>query len=137
MRTDPKKLQAVSEYPTSTDVKSLRCFLGLASYYRRFIPNFAKTAGPLYTLTKKNVEFMWTLQCQTVFEMLKELLISAPVLAFSDFSVPFILENDTSLQVLGAVLAQQQSNRLVRLIADASQYLQPDERPYSGNTTSH
>ena len=107
VRTDPKKLQAVSEYPTPTDIKSLQSFLGLASYYRRFIPNFAKTVGPLYTLTKKDVEFVWTPQSQIVFEKLKKLLTSAPVLAFPDFSVPFILETDASLQGLGAVLAQQ------------------------------
>ena len=121
VRTDPKKLQAVSEYPTPTDVRSLRSFLGLASYYRRFIPNFAKTAGPLYTLTKKHVEFVWTPQSHIVFEKLKKLSTSGSVLAFPDFSVPFILETDASLQGLGAVLAQQQqSDKLVRPIAYAS-----------------
>ena len=64
------------------------------------------------------------------FEMLKELLTSAPVLAFPDFSIPFILETDASLQGLGAVLAQQQSNKLVRPIAYASQCLQSHERNY-------
>ena len=131
VRTDPKKLQAVNEYPTPTDVKSLRSFLGLASYYCRFIPNFVKTAGPLYTLTKKDVEFAWTPQSQIVFEKLKKLLTSAPVLAFPDFSVPFILETDASLQGLGAVLALQQlSDKLVRPIAYASRCLQPHEKNY-------
>ena len=64
------------------------------------------------------------------FEMLKELLTSAPVLAFPDFSIPFILETDASLQGLGAVLAQQQSDKLVRPIVCASQCLQSHERNY-------
>ena len=73
---------------------------------------------------------MCTPQCQAVFEMLKELLTTAPVLTFPDFSVPFTLENDASLQGLGAVLARQQSHKLVRPIAYASQCLQPHDRNY-------
>ena len=121
----------MSEYPTPTDVKSLQFFIGLASYYCRFIPNFAKTAGPLYTLTQKDVEFVGTPQSQVVFEKLKKLVTSAPVLAFPDFSVPFILEIDASLQGFGAVLGQQQqqlSDKLVRPIAYASRCLQPHEK---------
>ena len=60
MRTDPKKLVAVRQFPTPTDVKTLRSFLGLASYYRRFVPGFSKIAGPLHALTKKEVEFVWS-----------------------------------------------------------------------------
>ena len=97
---NPKKLQAASEYPTPTNVKSLQSFLGSAIYYHRFIPNFAKIAGSLYTLTKKDIKFMWTPQCQAVFEKLKELLTSAPVLAFPDFSVLIILETDASYKDL-------------------------------------
>ena len=66
--TDPKKLQAVVEFPTPCDVKSLRSFLGLASYYRRFIPNFSKEAGPLYALTKKGVDYVLNEKCQVTFE---------------------------------------------------------------------
>ena len=84
IQTDPKKLQAVNGYPTPTNVKSLRSFLGLASYYRRLIPNFAKVAGPLYVLMKKDVEFTWPPVCQEAFERLRKLLASAPVLAYPD-----------------------------------------------------
>ena len=92
--------------------------MGLAAYYCRFIPHFAKVVGPLHTLTVQ------------VFEKLKELPTSSPVLAFPDFNVLFMLETDASLQALGVVLAQQQSDKTVKPIAYASRCLQPHERNY-------
>ena len=60
VRTDPKKVEAVRDFPPPTDVKRLHSFLGLASYYRRFVPNFANVAQPLHALTKKDLPFTWT-----------------------------------------------------------------------------
>ena len=114
VRTDPKKLKAVNKFPAPTNVKTLRSFVGLASYYRRFIPNFSKIAGPLHSLTRKDVEFLWTPPCQSAFERLKQLLISAPLLAFPRFERPFLLETDASGAGLGAVLAQRQEDGSVR-----------------------
>ena len=108
----------------------MRSFLGLASYYRRFIPQFSRIAGPLHALTKKNSVFTWTAACQKTFERLRKLLASAPVLAYPDFHVPFILETDASVSGLGAVLAQQQEGGLVRPIAYASRSLQEHEKRY-------
>ena len=130
VRTDPAKLQAVLEFPVPTNVKQLRSFLGLTSYYRRFIPQFAKIAGPLHALTKKSSDFMWTAVCQGAFEKLRSLLTSAPVLAYPDFCVPFILETDASGNGLGAVLAQRQNDGLIRPIAYASRSLQEHEKRY-------
>ena len=124
VRTDPSKLQAVLKFPVPTNVKLLRSFLGLMSYYKRFIPQFAKIAGPLHAPMKKNSEYTWTAVCQGAFEKLRNLLTSAPVLAYPDFGVPFILETDASGNGLGAVLAQQQDDELVRPIAYASRSLQ-------------
>lgn len=87
-------------------------------------------AGPLHALTKNDVPFVWTPECQTAFAELKRLLISAPVLAFPDFSKPFILEADVSGAGLGAVLAQKQHDDAVWPIAYASRSLQPHERNY-------
>ena len=63
VRTDPKKIEAVERFSTPQDVKTLRSFLGLASYYRKFVPDFAKVAGPLHALTRKGVPFLWTQSC--------------------------------------------------------------------------
>ena len=89
---DPAKVKAVQDFPPPKDLKTLRSFLGLASYYRRFVPNFSKVAGPLYFLTKKNVTFEWTKHCQQTFETLKDLLTNTPVLAFPNFDEDFLLE---------------------------------------------
>ena len=130
IQTDPKKLLAVNQSPTPTDVKSLRSFMGLASYYRRFVPGFSKVAGPLHALTKKDVAFVWSPECQQAFDHLKELLTAAPVLTFPDFQRPFILETDASGCGLGAVLAQEHPDGAVRPIAYASRSLQKHERNY-------
>ena len=104
--------------------------IGLASYYRRFIPHFSKIAGPLHTLTKKDIEYVWTPQCQEAFEELKRLLSTAPVLAFPNFKFPFMLETDASILGLGAVLAQRQEDGYVKPVAYASRSLQPNEKNY-------
>ena len=61
---DPKKTAAIQEFPLPVDLKSLRSFVGIASYYRRFVPGFSRIAGPLYALTKKDTPFVWTDDCQ-------------------------------------------------------------------------
>ena len=128
--TDPKKLEAVRSFPTPADVRMLRSFLGLASYYRRFVHNFSRVARPLHLLTRKDVPFEWTPECQRAFEQLKALLTSSPVLAYPDFSKPFILETDASGAGLGAVLAQRQTDGTVRPVAYASRSLQGPEHNY-------
>ena len=131
LSTDPEKIRAVREFPVPHDVKTLRSFLGLASYYRRFVPNFSAVAKPLHALTKKEVPFDWTESCQESFVRLKELLTTSPILVLPDFQRDFMLETDASGQGLGAVLAQKQGDGLIRPIAFASRTLQPHERNYS------
>ena len=130
IQTDPRKLVTVKQFPTPTDVKCLHSFLGLASYYRRFVPGFSSVAGPLYALTKKDVSFTWSPECQQAFAQLKEFLMSSPVLRFPDFKQPFILETDASGSGLGAVLAQKQPGGTVHPIAYASRSLQKHESNY-------
>ena len=122
---DPRKIEAVKDYPTPVDVKSLRSFLGLASYYRRFIAGFS-----VYALTRKGVPFTWSATYQGVFDKLKQLLTNAPVLVFHEFSQPFLLETDASGEGLEAVLAQKQEDNSVHPIAYASHTLLPHGRNY-------
>ena len=100
---DPQKIKAVRSYPTPTDLKHLRSFPGLASYYGRFIANFAKIANPLHALTHKDTRFLWDSNYQQALESLAQCLIAAPVLAFPNFDSPFLIETDASGIVLGAV----------------------------------
>ena len=132
IRTAKSKLEAVKQYPVPKDVKSLRSFVGLVSYYRCFIPGFSRVAAPLYTLTKKDipVPFSWAGQCQQAFEELRRLLTDTPVLAFPNFTRPFILETDASGSGMRAVLAQEQEDGTTRPIAYASRSLQAHERNY-------
>ncbi len=129
IEASPAKLDAIRSFPIPSDLKGLRSFLGLASYYRRFIPSFSRVAAPLHALTRKNAPFVWSLSCQEAFDKLEELLTTAPVLAYPDFTQGFILETDASAAGLGAVLAQEQ-NGARRPIAFASRTMQPHERNY-------
>ena len=82
---DPDKVVKVQNFPVPTDVPQLRQFLGLASYYQRFIQNFTAISSPLNTLTKKGVFFQWKTQYQQAFDKLKDLLCTAPVLLYPKF----------------------------------------------------
>ena len=130
LTADPKKVEAVQKFPVPADLKDLRSFLGLASYYRRFIPHFSAIAGPLFSLTRKDVKFEWSLDCQRALDQLKQLLTTAPVMTLPDFEREFLLETDASGLGLGAVLAQKQDEGLVRPIAFASRTLLPHEKNY-------
>lgn len=109
---DPEKTAAVQGWPTPTTVREVRAFLGLAGYYRHFIANFSKIAQPLNALlvgipvdTKSGTrQIEWTAACQAAFETLKSCLTKAPVLAYADFTLPFVLYTDASHQ--GSVLSQ-------------------------------
>ncbi|KAL5573844.1 hypothetical protein UlMin_023441 [Ulmus minor] len=78
---DPSKVEAVSNWPRPTTVTEIRGFLGMAGYYRRFVEGFSRIAGPLTMLTRKNVRFIWTEDCEKSFQELKKRLTIAPVLA--------------------------------------------------------
>lgn len=92
-RISPAK---VEQWPVPTSVKGAQQFLGLASYYRRFIKNFVMVAGPVHKLTEKKAPFQWTNQCQEAFDKLKSQLVSAPILTLPNWSKPFILDTDAS-----------------------------------------
>ena len=134
IRTNPEKVKAVETWPTPLDVKELHSFLGLASYYRRFIAGFSIIAEPLYKLCRKDTPFHWQQEQQSAFEELKHRLVSAPVLAYPDFNVgagSFILDTDASQHLgIGAVLSQLQPDGTERVIAYGSRSLNEHERNY-------
>ena len=133
IRPDPARTDQVKHFPTPKDVTQVRQFIGLASYYRRFIPGFAKVASPLHALTRKGVTFAWSAECEAAFKQLKSLLITAPVLAYPQFgpNKRFILETDASGCGLGAVLSQEQSDGKLHPIAYASRSLHHHEQNYA------
>ena len=95
---------AVKNFATPTKRKEVRRFLGLAGYYRNFIPEFATISYPLNRLTSVNVEFTWSEECEKAFNELKKRLITKPVLAFPKFNEEFIVEIDASGTAIGGVL---------------------------------
>ena len=126
----PEKVKAVQNFPTPKCVKDIRSFLGLASFYRRLVPKFAEIAKPLTTLTRKDQPFAWGPEQQEALVKLKNKLSTAPVLAFPDFSLPFILTTDASKNALGAILSQVQEGA-EKPIAYASRQTNKAERSYS------
>ena len=91
IHTDKDKIAAVESYPVPTSVKSLRSWMGLCQYYRKFCKDFSKYAAPLNALLKKYVPFIWTNECQSSFEHLKQTLITAPMLSYPDLNKTFKL----------------------------------------------
>jgi len=98
------KVEAIKGYPKPKNARVVRAFIGLASFYRRLVLNLAKTAKPLTALTRKNQEFTWGPSKQEAFDNLKLKLSTTPVLAFPNFSLPFILTIDAFKVSVAAVL---------------------------------
>ena len=116
---DPEKVQAIEQLQPPTTVKEVRSIVGMASYYRAFIPNFSELIRPLTELTRKNARFEWSLERQKAFDLVKQKLTSAPVLAHPDMSKPFKLHTDASIQAVGAVLTQDyyEGERVVQYLS--------------------
>ena len=141
--SNPEKVQKVKDWPVPSNAKEVHSFLGLASYYCRFILQFVKWANPLHDLIhpiamKKTLArirlppleqnlppFEWTQLHQESFDRLKLALTSAPALAYLNYDKPFLLEMDASLKGLGAVLLQEDSDGNMHVISYASCVLKP------------
>jgi hypothetical protein len=122
---DPEKVQEVMDWKPPTTVRQIRSFLGLARYYRRFIPDFSRIAKPMTELLKKGVKYEWSQKCEDAFHTLRQHLTTAPVLAQPDNTKPFEVYCDASGTGLGCVLVQDN-----RVIAYASRALRPHEQNY-------
>lgn len=131
VRPNPGKIAAVTKMQQPIDLTSLRRFLGLTSYYRRFIRNYSKVAEPLNRLLRKGKLFQWSNECQDAFEQLKKRLVEAPILIHPDFHKIFTLYTDASMVGIGAILTQLGEDGKEHVIAYASRTLNSAERNYS------
>ena len=122
---DPSKIEAVKNWPRPASVSEVRSFLGLASYYRRFVEGFSKIAVPLTELTRKSMRFSWSDRCEVSFQELKQCLITAPELSLPRENGKFVVYCDVSKMGLGCVLMQEG-----KVIAYASRQLKEYEQRY-------
>ena len=129
IQTDPERIAVVRDWPVPTTPKQMRSFLGLCSYYRRFINKFADIARPLHKLTEKATRFNWTESCQQAFDLLKQTLTSAPILSYPKEQGKLILDTDACQEALGAVLSQVQGD-MERVLGYFSKSLSKTERVY-------
>ena len=110
IKVDPGKFRAVQWQLAPTNTTELRSFLGLAGYFRRFIPGFAEISATWQAVTSVKRTFAWNPEMQKAFEELKQKLTSPPVLAFPNFEKSFVVETDASSVAVGAVLAQRKED---------------------------
>lgn len=124
------KLQPILDYPPCKTRRELMSFLGMASYYRKFCPNFSNIAYPLTNLLKKNIPFIWSDDCQRAFLSLKAILGSPPVLIAPNYHKKFYVMCDASGVGIGGVLAQKCED-VLHPIAFYSKKLNPAQEKYS------
>ena len=129
LSTDPKKIEAVAKWPRPTDKTAVKSFLGLCSYYRRFVCRFADKARPLHYLTEDRTPFKWTEECEQAFDGLKDSLTKAPVLVLPSEEDTYILDTDASDRGIGAVLSQVKDEQ-ERVVAYHSKALSRPERNF-------
>lgn len=133
LRTSPEKISAIQNFPKPMNVTELKRFMGVCSWYRRFIPFFSSLVAPLNDLQKgkkKRQSLNWTKEAEEAFAEIKEKLTKAPVLAAPDYSKPFIIQTDASDRGIGGVLVQGEGEN-EHPIAFVSRSLNRCERNYS------
>ncbi|GJS44293.1 putative reverse transcriptase domain-containing protein [Tanacetum coccineum] len=126
IHVDPAKIESIKDWASPKSPTKIRQFLGLAGYYRRFIEGFSKIAKPMTKLTQKKVKFEWGDKQEAAFQLLKQKLCSAPILALPEGSEDFIAYCDASKKGLGAVLMQRE-----KVIAYASRQLKIHKKNYT------
>ncbi|GKB08242.1 putative reverse transcriptase domain-containing protein, partial [Tanacetum coccineum] len=126
IHVDPAKIKSIKDWAFPKTLTEIRQFLGLAGYYRQFIEGFSKIAKPMMKLTQKNVKFNWSEKAESVFQLLKQKLCSAPILALPEGSENFVVYYDASRKGLGTVLMQRE-----KVIAYASRQLKVHEKNYT------
>ena len=139
IEVNPSKITAIQKWPRPKTVTDVRSFLGFTNYYRKFMHRYAQISKPLNDLTsgenakRKNKNVEWTDEHQKSFDQLKDLSTSSPVLAYANYTKPFIVYTDASEKGLGAVLSQKQDNGKESAIAFASCSLSKSEKRYDAH----
>nr|GFB97409.1 putative reverse transcriptase domain-containing protein [Tanacetum cinerariifolium] len=126
IHVDPAKIESIKDWASPKTSTEIRQFLGLAGYYRRFIEGFSKIAKSMINLTQKAIKFDWGEKEENAFQLIKQRLCSAPILALPEGSKDFVVYYDASHKVLGVVLMQRE-----KVIAYASRQLKVHERNYT------
>jgi hypothetical protein len=130
VHTDPNKIVAVQNWSTPRNDKEIKSFLGLCSYYRKFVKGFADIARPLHKACQKGTKFVWSEGCGKSFEALKQELVSPPILIYPVPGKQFILDtDDDSNFTVGSVLSQEVNGR-EHVIAYMSKALNKHETSY-------
>ena len=106
IQPDPEKVQGIMEMPAPSNVAELRTFLGSINYLAQFLPNLAALTNPLRSLLHKGMEFNWSSHCGEVFEEVKKLITSTPIMSYFDVTKPVIIQCDASQKGVGASLIQ-------------------------------
>lgn len=133
LHTDPDKVTAILNYPKPKTATEVKRFLGMCSWFRRFINDFASTVSPLNDLLRgkrKKQQIEWTSAAENSFLAIKQALVSAPILSQPDFSEPFVIQSDASDTGIGGILSQTLDGA-ERVIAYASRSLSKSERNFS------
>ncbi|GBG78614.1 hypothetical protein CBR_g27840 [Chara braunii] len=112
LEPEATKVEVIRKWPQPANVRELHSFLGLASYYQKFVPKFSVIAHPLSRLTSKNAAYAWCEKCEIAFQALKEALVSHPVLRIADPNLTFVVTTDASQFGIGAVLQQDDGDGL-------------------------
>lgn len=125
------KVDSVLNWPTPQCVKDVRSFIGITTYYHRFVWKFAALAVPLTDLTRKDTPWVWGVKEQTAFDQLKQALVSAPTLATPDNSKPYVVHTDASGYAVGATLSQRDENGDLRPVAYMSKRMSSAQLNYA------
>ena len=125
------KVDTIQEAPSPKNLTQLKAYLGLLIYYRRFLPNISKHLFSLYRLLQKNTQWIWSKEEELTFQESKKLLTSSNLLVHFNPSLPLILSCDTSMYVIGAVLAHHMSVGSEKPIGYVSWTLTQAEKHYS------
>jgi hypothetical protein len=130
IKMDIEKVTAIKMYPAPIKLKKLATFLGMGSWYSKYVRDLAQLAAPLNALKKKNVKYKWSDHCEKSFQAIKDAISSDTLLHFPDYSHPFYVQTDASDYGLGACIYHFIDGK-IKIISFASRTLSKAEQAYS------